>query len=160
MRKRDDITKGVLENLLKQGLTPLEISFELDASYSSITQKMRGYGIRRERNSKLQYDEERVKKYLQEGRTRKEIAKLMGVRENTINKWFSKYGLKKYEQKKPADKRRKCSTCIYREKNKSMGNCDYALKKHHSRGCPVLGCTVYVREENGRKHGKRKIQNV
>lgn len=154
MVKRDDITKEVLEKYLDTDMSQMDIAIALQASQSTIGKFMKKYGLTREnRRNKGQsnYDEARMKKYLAQGRTKEEIAQLFGAHESTVGKWIRKYHLEDMEQKqskskKPQpveNKRKKCSTCMYKEASKTAGNCDYLRKVGHSRGCPVIGCTVY-----------------
>ena len=154
MFKRDDITKEVLERYLNTDMSQMDIAVALQAAQSTIGKYIKKYGLTREnRRNKEQsnYDEERMKKYLAQGRTKEEIAQLFGISESTVNRWVTRHHLKRPAQKQPKpkkpqpveDKRKKCSTCIYKEASKTAGNCDYLRKVGHSRGCPVIGCTVY-----------------
>lgn len=129
----------------------MDIAIALQAAQSTIGRYMKKYGLTREnRRNKEQsnYDEERMKKYLAQGRTKEEIAQLFGIHESTVNRWVTRHHLERPAQKrsKPQpveDKRKKCSTCMYKEHQKAAGNCDYLRKVGHGRGCPVIGCTVY-----------------
>ena len=44
-----------------------------------------------------------------------------------------------------AEAGRKYSSCIYRQLNPNLGNCDYICKTGHSRGCSAINCDKYVK---------------
>ena len=82
MIKRDDITKEVLERYLNTDMSQMDIAIALQASQSTVGKYIKKYGLTREnRRNKEQsnYDEERMKKYLAQGRTKEEIAQLFGI---------------------------------------------------------------------------------
>ena len=149
MRKRDDITKEELEACLQEGLTMEEISRRLHVCEQVAYKKLKEYGLK-SNGKKSSYDEERVKQYLAAGMTNEEIGAIFGVCRETVGHWIHIHRLSCFRRKKPVEKR-KCSTCFYKEKSKTAGNCDYLRKVGHSRGCPVIGCTVYRPARRKRK---------
>lgn len=85
-----------------------------------------------------------------------DIARRFGVSTSTVGNWIRKYDLRKIKKTAP---KKHCGACKYRDLRKSVGGCDYLSQVGHSRGCPVLGCTVYEKGEpidKRKKRGKKK----
>ena len=80
------------------------------------------------------------------GSSQKEIAEKYETWPSTVRYWFRKRGIKpevlRGNQKSTG---RKGSSCIYRQLNPNLGNCDYICKTGHSRGCSAIDCDKYVK---------------
>ncbi len=80
------------------------------------------------------------------GSSQKEIAEKYETWPSIVRYWFRKRGIKpevlRGNQKSTG---RKCSSCIYRQLNPNLGNCDYICKTGHSRGCSAINCDKYVK---------------
>lgn len=97
---RSDITKEILEDCLKRGLSQMEIAIELDASQATIHKKIKKYGLKLEHPVK-KYDEEQMIRYLRQGLTMREIGERLGVHYATVSKWIKEYDLDKYRPPRP-----------------------------------------------------------
>ena len=114
---RSDITKEILEDCLKRGLSQMEIAIELDASQATIHKKIKKYGLKLEHPVK-KYDEEQMIRYLRQGLTMREIGERLGVHYATVSKWIKEHDLDKYRPPRPHKSNvYECRTCIYRERN-------------------------------------------
>lgn len=156
--KKIDIDRRILENYVKQGIPQHEIAINLGISQGTVSLKIRQYGIKtRDSCKKSKYNPERMKKYMQQGLTITEIADKMDVSQPTVRNWIRVHDLKKFKQAKQSSKKL-CPTCIYRDVRKYAGGCNYLDRNNHSRGCPVIGCTVYVEgtPPDGRKKRRKK----
>ena len=157
---RSDITKEILEDCLKRGLSQMEIAIELDASQATIHKKIKKYGLKLEHPVK-KYDEEQMIRYLRQGLTMREIGERLGVHYATVSKWIKEYDLDKYRPPRTHKSNvYECRTCIYRERNGgTSGKCNYLTMTGHSRnmGQPEEKCSKYVKGKRGRKSGKRKV---
>lgn len=152
--KKVKISREILEEYANRGMSQTEMAVELDVSQGTISAKMRGYGLKtRARKKPSNYDPDRVKGYLQQGLTAVEIAGKMNVSQGTVRNWIREYDLKKF--RKPPQKEL-CSTCIYRDIRKTAGSCNYLYHNNHSRGCPVIGCTVYIKGKPLDERKKRR----
>ena len=156
---RADITKEVLEQYIKMGVSQEKIATELETTQATISQKMKKYGIEPARTRTSKYDEKILIKQLQNGWSMEQIAKYFGVCTNTVTQWIRKNGLKKY-RKAPSKKFdvKICRTCIYGTRKKTdLERCNYLSITGHSRnmGQPEEICSKYVK--GGRSRGKRKI---
>ena len=150
------ISREILEEYAKQGMSQTQIAVELDVTQGTISAKMREYGLKTRARKKISnYDPERMKEYMQQGLTDVEIASRMDVCSSTVRNWIRNHDLKKFRQSPP---KKLCPTCIYRDVRKYAGGCNYLDHNNHSRGCPVIGCTVYIKETpmDGRKKKRRK----
>lgn len=151
--RKIEIDHQVLEDCVKRGLSQLEMAVELNTSQAVVNARLREYGLQSKGGRKSNCDPEQLKRLLLQGRTNKEIADFLHVAPSTISFWIWKNNLQEY--KTPSPKKR-CSTCRYREASKTAGNCDYLRKVGHSRGCPVLGCTEYVKDDRLSKRRRKK----
>lgn len=91
--------------------------------------------------SKLDEREDEIIQMLKDGKSQREIAQDLGVTPSTISYWMSRHGIDK------SGIRKKCSTCLYRDKNPKKGNCDYIGKTGHSRNCSVENCDKYMEDK-------------
>lgn len=153
--KKIELDREALESCVKRGLSQLEMAVELNTSQAVVNARLREYGLQSKGSRKSNCDPEQLKRLLLQGRTNKEIADFLHVAPSTISFWIWKNDLQEY--KTPIPKKR-CNTCRYREASKTAGNCDYLRKVGHSRGCPVPGCTEYVKDDRLKK--KRRKRNA
>lgn len=151
--KKIELDREVLESCVKRGLSQLEMAVELNTSQAVVNARLREYGLQSKGGRKSNCDPEQLKRLLLQGRTNKEIADFLHVAPSTISFWIWKNDLQEY--KTPIPKKR-CNTCRYREASKTAGNCDYLRKVGHSRGCPVLGCTEYVKDDRLKKRRRKR----
>lgn len=80
------------------------------------------------------------------GSSQKEIAEKYETWPSTVRYWFRKRGIKpEVLRGNKKSTGRKCSSCIYRQLNPNLGNCDYICKTGHSRGCSAINCDKYVK---------------
>ena len=91
--------------------------------------------------SKLDEREDEIIQMLKDGKSQREIAQDLGVTPSTSSYWMSRHGIDK------SGIRKKCSTCLYRDKNPKKGNCDYIGKTGHSRNCSVENCDKYMEDK-------------
>lgn len=151
--RKVEIDRQTLEDCVKRGLSQLEMAVELNTSQAVVNARLREYGLQSKGGRKSNCDPEQLKRLLLQGRTNKEIADFLHVAPSTISFWIWKNDLQEY--KTPIPKKR-CNTCRCREARKTAGNCDYLRKVGHSRGCPVLGCTEYAKDDYLSKRSKKK----
>ncbi len=151
--RKIEIDQQVLEDCVKRGLSQLEMAVELNTSQAVVNARLREYGLQSKGGRKSNCDLEQLKKLLLQGRTSKEIAEFLHVAPSTVGLWVKNNNLQGY--KTPLPKKR-CNTCRYREASKTAGNCDYLRKVGHSRGCPVLGCTEYSKDDRLSKRRRKK----
>ena len=78
---------------------------------------------------------------LKDGKSQRTIAQDLGVTPSTISYWMSRHGIDK------SGIRKKCSTCLYRDKNPKKGRCDYIGKTGHRRTCSVENCDKYMEDK-------------
>lgn len=157
--RKIEIDHQVLEDCAKRGLSQLEMAVELNTSQAVVNARLREYGLKSRGGRKSACDLEQLKKLLLQGRTSKEIAEFLHVAPSTVGLWIKNNNLQGH---KTAIPKKRCNTCRYREASKTAGNCDYLRKVGHSRGCPVLGCTEYVKDDHQskRKRSKKKDEKV
>lgn len=151
--RKVEIDRQILEDCVKRGLSQLEMAIELNTSQAVINARLREYSIQSKGGRKSNCDPEQLKRLLLQGRTNKEIADFLHVAPSTISFWIWKNNLQEYKTSLP---KKRCNTCRYREANKTAGSCDYLRKVGHSRGCPVLGCTEYVKDNRISKRRRKK----
>ena len=142
--KKIELDREVLESCVKRGLSQLEMAVELNTSQAVVNARLREYGLQSKGGKKSNCDLEQLKKLLLQGRTSKEIAEFLHVAPSTVGLWIKNNNLQGY--KTPLPKKR-CNT---------SGNSDYPRKLGHSRGCPVLGCTEYVKDDRLSKRRRKK----
>ena len=81
-----------------------------------------------------------------EAQVDEEIAEKYETWPSTVRYWFRKRGIKpEVLRGNKKSTGRKCSSCIYRQLNPNLGNCDYICKTGHSRGCSAINCDKYVK---------------
>ena len=151
--RKVEIDREILEDYAKRGLSQMEMAVELNITQATVSARLREYGIQSKGGRKSACDPEQLKKLLIQGRTAKEIAEFLHVAPSTVGLWIKNNNLEEY--KTPLPKKR-CNTCRYREASKTAGNCDYLRKVGHSRGCPVLGCTEYVKDDRLKKRRRKR----
>lgn len=96
--------------------------------------------------NELDAHKKEIVKMVKSGCTQKEIAEKFGTWTATIGYWLRKRGIKpEVIRGEKKTNRRKCSSCIYRQLNPNLGNCDYICKTGHSRGCSAIDCDKYVK---------------
>ena len=96
--------------------------------------------------NELDAHKKEIIKMVKSGCTQKEIAEKFGTWSATIGYWRRKRGIKpEVIRGEKKTSRRKCSSCIYRQLNPNLGNCDYICKTGHSRGCSAIDCDKYVK---------------
>lgn len=102
---------------------------------------------------------EQIAQYIEQGLSVKEISEITGYCYNTVRYavFPEKRSKSKNKDKQEEDKstdwfpgwnknRKKCKTCKYRSRNKSVNGCDYIEHNHgRSRKCKVEDCDKYVR---------------
>lgn len=91
--------------------------------------------------SKLDEREDEIIQMLKDGKSQRTIAQDLGVTPSTISYWMSRHGIDK------SGIRKKCSTCLYRDKNPKKGSCDYIGKTGHRRNCSVENCDKYMEDK-------------
>lgn len=151
--RKIEIDHQVLEDCVKRGLSQLEMAVELNTSQAVVNARLREYGLQSKGGRKSNCDPEQLKRLLLQGWTNKEIADFLHVAPSTISFWIRKNDLQEYKTPIP---KKCCNTCRYREASKTAGNCDYLRKVGHSRGCPVLGCTEYVKDDRLKKRRRKR----
>ena len=151
--ERMKIDKELLEKYVSQGLTQTEIACRLYISQQTVSEHMKIYGIKARTGKRSACDVELLKKYMLAGMIDEDIAGRFGVSTSTVRNWIRKHDLRNIKKTAP---KKHCETCKYRDIRKSIGGCDYLSQVGHSRGCPVLGCTVYEKGEPIDKRKKRK----
>lgn len=151
--RKVEIDREILEDYAKRGLSQMEMAVELNITQATVSARLREYGIQSKGGRKSACDPEQLKKLLIQGRTAKEIAEFLHVAPSTVRLWIKNNNLEEY--KTPLPKKR-CSTCRYREASKTAGNCDYLRKVGHSRGCPVLECTEYAKDDRLSKRRRKR----
>ena len=150
------LDRELLEKYVSDGLTQTEIANRLYVSQQTISKHLKLYGIQSRSGKRSACNIELLKKYMLAGMIDEDIARRFGVSTSTVRNWIRKHNLR--NMKKTAPKKH-CDTCKYRDIRKSVGGCDYLSQVGHSRGCPVLGCTVYEKGEpidKRKKRGKKK----
>lgn len=102
---------------------------------------------------------EKIAPYIEQGLSVKEISEITGYCYNTVRyAVFPETRSKKKKQSADDEKepiswhigwnkdRKKCRTCQFRSRNKSVNGCDYIEHNDgHSRGCKVEDCDKYVK---------------
>ena len=74
---KDTITKEIMQECIDQGMTQTEMAVSLDASFETIHRLLKRYDLKPAYNHDTgKYDEEKMKRCLQQGMTAKEIAEL------------------------------------------------------------------------------------
>lgn len=89
-------------------------------------------------------DDELARKLLAEGKTQREMAETLGVKQSTMSIWVKKH-------KEDMEAGRKCGTCKYRDNTPGRGRCNYLTITGHSRGCSAENCSVYEEGEPGKE---------
>lgn len=151
--RKIELDRETLESCVKRGLSQLEIAVELNTSQAVVQARLQEYGLQSKGRRKSACNPEQLKKLLLQGRTAKEIAEFLHVAPSTVGIWIRKNNLQEYKTSQP---QKRCDTCKYRETNKTAGSCDYLRKTGHSRRCPVLGCTEYVKDDRLKKRRRKK----
>lgn len=89
---------------------------------------------------------EEIKKLLEEGKSRNVIAEKYNVRRQTVDYWIKKRKIITPDQQAPPTPgKKKCSTCIFRQTDKNLGNCAYIEIMGRTRGCSADECDKYVK---------------
>jgi len=113
------------------------------------------------KTSVLDEHAEEVKQLLKDGMSRKEAAEKYNVRHQTMDYWLKKRGLygtiPSEKQAPPTSGQRKCSTCIFRQTDKNLGNCAYIEVMGHTRGCSATECDKYVKGKPLKKGKKSAL---
>ena len=147
------LDRELLEKYVSDGLTQTEIANRLYVSQQTISKHLKLYGIQSRSGKRSACNIELLKKYMLAGMIDEDIAGRFGVSTSTARNWIRKYDLRNIKKTAP---KKHCGTCKYRDLRKSVGGCDYLSQVGHSRGCPVLGCTVYEKGEPTDKRKKRR----
>ena len=150
------LDRELLEKYASDGLTQTEIANRLYVSQQTVSRHLKLYGIQVRPGKRSVCNIELLKKYILTGMIDEDIARRFGVSTSTVGNWIRKYDLRNIKKTAP---KKHCGTCKYRDLRKSVGGCDYLSQVGHSRGCPVLGCTVYEKGEpidKRKKRGKKK----
>lgn len=111
----------------------------------------------------IKYDPEQLKKYVEEGKSNKDIAGIMNVSTTTVKKWLKEQnllGLRPGGRIESSDDsfigknedRHLCKTCIYRNQSRAGTiSCDFICITGFPRGCKPEDCNVYKKDENTKK---------
>lgn len=71
---KDTITKEIMQKCIDQGMTQTEMAVRLDTSFEAIHRLLKQYDLKPAYNHDTgKYDEEKMKRCLQQGMTAKEI---------------------------------------------------------------------------------------
>ena len=123
-------------------------------------------------SKKKEYDPEVLRRYVIDGKSNKEIAKLMEVSVGTIKNWVYENGLtgfrtrgggRKEPQRGDGDNsdRHLCRSCRYRDGlATARGGCNYLAIVGHSRGCSVDNCNVYKKGKKVTKKEAMRLREV
>ena len=147
------LDRELLAKYVSDGLTQTEIANRLYVSQQTVSRHLKLYGIQVRPGKRSVCNIELLKKYILTGMIDEDIARRFGVSTSTVGNWIRKYDLRNIKKTAP---KKHCRTCKYRDLRKYAGTCDYLSQMHRSRGCPVLGCTVYEKGEPIDKRKRRK----